>query len=105
MRSSVTSGSSAVSAESVLDWLEAFVDELPVAPVQATLFKLQIEQGCRPGVPRRRAPGRPAPGRENVRRRPGRGARRVDRSRGALLRGPDGRPRAPGGAGDARTGG
>jgi geranylgeranyl pyrophosphate synthase len=34
-----------VTAEAVLDWLDAFVDELPVAPVQAALFKLQIEQG------------------------------------------------------------
>jgi geranylgeranyl pyrophosphate synthase len=34
-----------VQAEAVLDWLDAFVDELPVAPVQAALFKLQIEQG------------------------------------------------------------
>jgi geranylgeranyl pyrophosphate synthase len=34
-----------VSAEAVLDWLDAFVDGLPVAPVQAALFKLQIEQG------------------------------------------------------------
>jgi geranylgeranyl pyrophosphate synthase len=34
-----------VSAEAVLDWLDAFVDELPVAPAQAALFRLQIEQG------------------------------------------------------------
>jgi geranylgeranyl pyrophosphate synthase len=34
-----------MSAEDVLDWLDAFVDELPVAPAQAALFRLQIEQG------------------------------------------------------------
>jgi geranylgeranyl pyrophosphate synthase len=32
-------------ATSVLDWLDALVDELPVAPAHAALFRLQIEQG------------------------------------------------------------
>jgi geranylgeranyl pyrophosphate synthase len=34
-----------VQAEAVLDWLDALVDDLPVAPAQAALFRLQIEQG------------------------------------------------------------
>lgn len=47
--------STATRAEAGLDWLEALVDELPVAPAHAALFRLQIEQG------RRQARGHPIP--------------------------------------------